>query len=75
MGTSNSKPQPSAATDSPLGAPGGNEPYKTVRAKNWAQEGGKSVAAPGSIYETDRAGNTASKGDTTVPASKPSQGA
>lgn len=26
----------SPATDSPLGAPGGNEPYKTVRAKNWA---------------------------------------
>jgi len=47
MPTSNSKPAQSAATDKPLGAPGGNEPYKTVRAKNWAQDDGDSVA-PGS---------------------------
>lgn len=28
--------QVSPATDSPLGAPGGNEPYKTVRMTNFA---------------------------------------
>lgn len=76
MPTSNTKPQPSAATDKPLGAPGGNEPYKTVRAKNWAQDSGESTAPSGNDpYGTDRAGNTASKGDQTEPAPKPAQGA
>lgn len=60
MPTSNSKPTPSAATDKPLGAPPGNEPYKTIRAYNCAQDDHKEVGTPGdSMYETDRAQNTA----------------
>lgn len=58
MPTSNSKPQQSPATDSPLGAPPGNDPYKTVRAKNWAQEDGQSGGTPGdSAYKTQTMGN------------------
>ncbi len=59
MPVSNSKPLQSAATDSPLGAPGGNDPHKTVRAKNWANPD-KEVSAKGNDpYETKTAGNTA----------------
>jgi hypothetical protein len=75
MPTSNTKPIPNVATDSPLGAPGGNEPYKTVRMTNMANPDAKQGIGDASPYETDRAGNTASKGDTTAPQAKPTQGA
>lgn len=73
MPTSKSMPMQSAATDSPLGAPGGNEPYKTVRAKNWAQQDGQDVAASDSAYDTKAAGNTAQFNSGAEP--KPTQGA
>lgn len=76
MPTSNSKPQVNPATDSPLGAPAGNEPYQTVRAKNWAQDHQEDNGTPGnSAHETTRAGNRAffQKHDTPQP--KPTQGA
>jgi len=65
---------PNVATDSPLGAPGGNEPYKTIRAKNWAQDD-KGDVAPGSNdpHDTKRLGNAAD--NLAKPAPKPSQGA
>lgn len=77
MPVSNSKPMPSAATDKPLGAPGGNEPYKTVRAKNWAQDDGGDVAPSSQDpYETQRMGNVAMPPDDPVKAEpKPAQGA
>ena len=74
MGTSNTKPQESPATDKPLGAPGGNEPYKTIRAKNWAQDDKQDVAASDSIYGTKRMGNVA-QSDTAKAEPKPAQGA
>jgi hypothetical protein len=72
MPTSNSKPMPSYATDKPLGAPGGNEPYKTIRAKNWAQDDGQDVAASNNIYDTNRMGNIA-QSETAKAQPKPSQ--
>lgn len=76
MPTSNTKPQQSAATDSPLGAPGGNEPYKTVRMKNMAQEDGQDVAASNSAYDTKRMGNIAGDANSSPsPEPKPAQGA
>ena len=75
MGTSNTKPQQSPATDSPLGAPGGNEPYRTIRAKNWANPDASQGIGNANPYETDRAGNMASKGDGTAEQAKPKQGA
>lgn len=73
MPTSNSKPQVSPATDSALGAPGGNEPYKTVRAKNWAQDEGGDVAASNSAYSTNRMGNVAESDGKVTPQAKPAQ--
>jgi len=77
MPTSNSKPQQSAATDSPLGAPGGNDPHKTVRAKNWAQDDGGDVAPSSQDpYGTVRMGNPAMLPDNPTKAQpKPAQGA
>lgn len=77
MPTSNSKPQESPATDSPLGAPGGNEPYKTVRMKNMAQEDGKNVDTSNDIYQTKRMGNIAGGDAMSAPVEqpKPAQGA
>lgn len=75
MPTSNSKPQPSAATDSPLGAPGGNDPYETVRAKNTAQDDKQDVAASDDAYSTKRMGNVAQSDGAIKPESKPAQGA
>ena len=76
MGTSNTKPQVSPATDNKLGAPGGNEPYKTIRAKNWAQDDGGDVVATNDIYATKRMGNVAEPPDNpTKPEPKPAQGA
>lgn len=77
MPTSNSKPQPSAATDSPLGAPAGNEPHKTIRARNWAQDGGGDVAPAGNEpYDTQRMGNNADANVAPEAATpKPAQGA
>lgn len=64
----------SAATDSPLGAPGGNEPYKTVRMKNMAQPDGGDVSASDDIYKTKMIGNMASKTNNNSAEPKPSQG-
>lgn len=77
MPTSKSMPRPSSETDSPLGAPGGNEPYKTIRAKNWAQDDGKDVAASDSAYGTSRMGNVAFGSTSSEPKEqpKPAQGA
>lgn len=78
MPTSNSQPMQSAATDKPLGAPGGNEPYKTVRAKNWAQEDGKDTGTPGNEpHQTQRMGNVAFGSTSSEPKeqAKPAQGA
>lgn len=72
MPTSDTKRAYSCATDSPLGAPPGNDPYKTVRAKNWAQEDGGDVAAKASPYETKQMGNAAMNINTEEP--KPAQG-
>jgi len=63
---------PSAATDSPLGAPGGNEPYKTVRAKNWANPDATQKGQD--LTSTSMIGNVAG-GSATAKEPKPSQGA
>lgn len=72
MPTSNSKPQPNAATDSPLGAPKGNEPYTTVRAKNWANPDAPEKGQD--LTDTKPIGNIAG-GSATKPEPKPAQGA
>lgn len=59
MPTSKSECIPNVATDSPLGAPAGNEPYKTIRAKNWANPDKDVAPKSQSPYDTTRAGNTA----------------
>lgn len=59
MPTSKSECMPNVATDSPLGAPGGNDPHKTVRAKNWANPEKETAPKSQTPYETQRAGNTA----------------
>lgn len=86
MPTSNSKPQVSPATDSPLGAPGGNEPYKTVRMRNVANPETNGSATDTNIgadagkeaedmsQKTAPIGNIA-QGKNTSPQPKPSQGA
>ncbi len=73
MPTSNTKPQQSAATDKPLGAPTGNEPYKTIRFPNMAQDDGKDVSAADSAYDTKRMGNIAENDNAATPESKPAQ--
>lgn len=78
MSTSNTTRSESAATDSPLGAPGGNEPYKTMRAKNWAQEDGGDVKPSGNDpHATKTMGNVAFGSTSSAPKeqAKPSQGA
>lgn len=67
---------PNVATDSPLGAPGGNEPYKTVRMKNMAQDDGGDVSGTQSPYDTQIMGNVAMQpNDPTKQEPKPGQGA
>lgn len=76
MPTSSTKPQVSPATDNPLGAPSGNEPYRTIRMKNMAQDDGGDVAASDSAYQTTRMGNVAESPDNpATPEPKPAQGA
>lgn len=75
MPTSNSKPQQSPATDSPLGSPAGNEPYKTIRARNWAdRDGSDNKPAGNEPHATQTMGNVAMPpDDPIVPQAKPAQ--
>lgn len=66
--------QVSPATDSPLGSPQGNEPYKTIRMKNMAQDDGGDVTGGQDIYKTKTMGNVA-ESDKVAPEPKPAQGA
>lgn len=68
MPTSKTERAVSAATDSPLGVPGGNDPYKTVRSKNWANPDKEVNDTGNSMYTTTPAGNPAQgSGETPAP--------
>lgn len=71
MPVSNSKPQQSPATDTPLGAPAGNEPYVTKRMGNMAQEDGQDVASAQDAHQTSRMGNEAFGNTGSEPAKQP----